>query len=156
MKPVSLRDVAGELTLLNNEVTGYINVKTGEMLILTDDEIRALENGTEDRFYGPWMTEEMLQKVREVLKSDDYIELPSSFDINDYQIMERFCLTRKNEALRDELLDAIHRKGAFRRFRSIISREDIEDDWYRFRDEKLKEIAANFLEAHDIPFTDDT
>jgi len=83
MNPVSLREVAGELTLLNNEVTGYINVKTGELFSLTDDEIRALENGTEDRVYGPWMTEEMLQKVREVLESDDYIELPSSFDIND-------------------------------------------------------------------------
>jgi len=137
-------------------VTGYINVKTGELFSLTHDEIRALENGTEDRVYGPWMTEEMLQKVREVLESDDYIELPSSFDINDYQIMKRFCLSVKDEALRDELLDAIHRKGAFRRFRAIISRHDIEDDWYRFRDEKLKEIAADFLEAHDIPFTDDT
>jgi len=103
-----------EIQAALREATGYINIKTGEMVSLSYDEVRAPEEGEEENVYGPWMTEEMLEKLRDVLGSDDYIELPTKFDINDYQIMKRFCLSRDNEDLRHELLNAIRGKGAFR------------------------------------------
>ena len=30
---------------------------------------------------------------------------------------------------------------------------DIEEDWYRFREEELEKIAIDWLEANQIPYT---
>jgi hypothetical protein len=69
--------------------------------------------------------------------------------------MRRFCRLRDDEAERDELLDAIAGRGAFRMFKSTIRRRGIEQEWYRYRDRALRRIAAEFLEAEGIPYVDD-
>jgi hypothetical protein len=56
---------------------------------------------------------------------------------------------------RDELLDAIRGRGAFRRFKDAIHRFGIADEWYRFREEAFEEIAADFLEVNGIKFRRD-
>ena len=45
------------------------------------------------------------------------------------------------------------RKG--RRFKDRIVEEDVREDWFAFRDEAHKKIAADFLESQGIPFIDD-
>jgi hypothetical protein len=67
--------------------------------------------------------------------------------------MERFCSSIENERLSNELLNQIRGSGAFRRFKDTIHRHGIADDWYRFRQAALEEIAIEWLEAHDIPYT---
>jgi hypothetical protein len=57
--------------------------------------------------------------------------------------MERFSNSQVRATSRDELLDAIHGAGAFRRFRSAIRRLGIEDDWFRFRQSEFEEIERN-------------
>jgi hypothetical protein len=90
-----------------------------------------------------------------VLESDDFVALPDKFEIHEYSITERFCLFLPDEGLRDELLHAIRGSGAFRRFKAAIYRKEIQDDWYRFRNEALKRIATDFLESEGIPWLDD-
>ncbi len=46
--------------------------------------------------------------------------LPGRFEIDEYRIMERFSLGMENDAIRDELLQAIGGRGAFRRLREVI------------------------------------
>ena len=36
-----------------------------------------------------------------------------------------------------------------------FSDKEIQDDWYRFRDESVKDIAIDFLESEGIAFVDD-
>jgi len=36
-----------------------------------------------------------------------------------------------------------------------FSDKEIQDDWYRFRDESIKDIAIDFLESEGIAFVDD-
>ena len=57
---------------------------------------------------------------------------------------------------RDALLDSIHGAGAFRRFKDTLYRLGIEEDWYKYRDHALEEMAIEWLEAEGIPFTRDT
>ena len=45
--------------------------------------------------------------------------------------------------------------SAFRRFKDAIHREEIQDDWYRFRSEAFKSIATDFLESEGIAWLDD-
>ncbi len=54
------------------------------------------------------------------------------------------------------LLNAIRGRGAFHRFEEITHREGIQDDWYRYRNNTLNRIAADFLEAEEIAFVDDS
>ena len=155
MKPVSLRAVVDEMDILSDSMTSYINTKTGELFTVGEEEMNIVEQGTEDDKFIPEWQKEILPKVREVLESEDFIALPDKFEIHEYSIMERFCLSISDDTTQDELLHAIRGSGAFRRFRDEIYRMDIEDDWYRFRGQALKRISVDFLEGEGIEFVDD-
>jgi hypothetical protein len=78
--------------------------------------------------------------------------LPTSFDIHEWSIMKRFGQERGNARQRDELLDSLHDRGAFRMFKSALRRLSIEEEWYRFRDSAFKEIAKDWLESNGIEY----
>lgn len=90
-----------------------------------------------------------------VLESDDYIELPESGEVDTWSLMEAFALARPNAALRDQILEAIDGRGAFRRFKDLVDHIDLLDQWYAFRDAAFEEAAAEFLEFHEVPSTRD-
>ena len=155
MKSVSLKSVVYEIDVLGEEWTAYISKKTGELVTVTEDEANIVDAGGEDDEFIPDWQRETLPRVREVLESDDFVALPDKFEIHEYSIMERFCLSLSDEGLQDELLYVIRGSGAFRRFKDAIYRKEIQDDWYRFRDESIKDIAIDFLESEGIAFVDD-
>src|SRR5437867_3355699 len=110
---VSLHDVVVEMDLLNDEWTAYLNRRTGELVTVTDDDARLAVEDEEAADLPDWQ-QERLPKVREVLGSDDFLVLPDKDEINEYGIMEDFCLGLEDPALRDALLGAIRGSGAFR------------------------------------------
>ena len=155
MKPVSLQSVVNEMDVPSDEMTAYINKKTGELFTVSEEETHIIEAGNDDDEFVPEWQKEILPKVREVLESDDFVALPDKFEIHEYSIMERFCLSLPDEALQNELLHAIRGSGAFHRFKDAIHHKGIQDDWYRFRDQALKRIAIHFLESEGIAWQDD-
>ena len=155
MIPVSLKSVVEEMDVLGDEMTAYINKQTGELFTVSEEEARLIETRNEDNEFVPEWQKEMLPKVREVLESNDFVPLPDKFEIHEYSIMERFCLSLPDEALQNELLHAIRGSGAFHRFKDAIHHKGIQDDWYRFRDQALKRIAIDFLESEGIAWQDD-
>ena len=148
---VSLRDVLDEMELSSDEATGYINRKTGEIITLTD-EVVALAEDPDAAADAPQWQKDLLPKAREVLASEDFIPLPSKFEIHEWAIMERFAQSLTDAAVSDELDAALHGRGAFRRFKDTVQRLGIADEWYRFRDAALEEIAVEFLETHGIAY----
>jgi hypothetical protein len=68
--------------------------------------------------------------------------------------MKSFCLSVKNTGHREELLDAIHGRGAFRHFRSTAERLGLVDDWYKYREAAFGRIATEWLEAAGIPYVE--
>ena len=48
-------------------------------------------------------------KIREVLASDDFLPLPSKFEIHEWSIMERFAESLEDDEASERLLRAIHR-----------------------------------------------
>jgi hypothetical protein len=148
---VSLRDFIEEMDLMTDEATAYINRKTGELITLTHEEAAMTEDPDEAEAAPQWQ-KDFLPKAREVLASEDYIPLPSKFEIHEWSIMERFARSLTDAAVSNELDAALHGRGAFRRFKDSVHRLGIADDWYRFRDAALEEIAIEFLEAHGIAY----
>ena len=149
---VLLKDFVDAMDLPNNEWTSYLNPKTGEIVTVTDDERHLAEDEDLDEDDLPDWQRETLPKVREALESGDFLALPDRFDIHEWAIMERFSSTQESASRRDDLLDALHGAGAFRSFRSAIRRLGMEDDWFGFRQSAFKEIAKDWLKAHDVSF----
>ena len=151
MKPVSLKKIADELEAIGDGIAVYISTKTGHMVLVTED----LEMMLDDDDPPEW-AQEIIPEVREALNSDEFIQLPDAYEIHEYAIMENFCFAMQDEALRNELLDLIRGSGAFRRFKNFIGYKDIDKDWYAYRASALRQVAKEFLEEHNIPFTDDS
>ena len=148
---VSLRDVIDEMEMMSDETTGFINRKTGELITLMHEELAMAEDPVEAADAPQWQ-KDVLPKAREVATSGDFIPLPGKFEIHEWSIMEGFARSLKDADISDELETALHGRGAFRRFKDALHRMGIADEWYRYRDAALAEIAVEFLEAHGIGF----
>jgi hypothetical protein len=152
--PVKLKDVIDALDEGGDELSHYLDKRSGEILLITDEEMSAAEEDEPLADYPDWQQESLL-KAREILESDDFVQLPSQFDINEYSIMERFANEYEDPRTRAELLRSIKGKGAFRRFKDTLIDLDIQDAWYEFRRQEFEQIAIEWLETEQIPFTRD-
>ena len=160
---VSLRDLVDELQTLSDESHVYLNKVTGKVITITNDDFAMVENDDEieeesndDVSEYSDLEMDFFQDVKKVLSlDDDYLKLPSKFDIDEYEIMERFCLSIPNKKISGVLLDKIRGSGAFRRFKDTIYRYEIEKDWFKFRDEAYKEFAISWLENKGFAYSDD-
>jgi Uncharacterised protein family (UPF0158) len=148
---VRLQDVVDEMDAVSDEHHAYLNRQTGELVTIGDEEIRAVEEEHDLANYADWQ-QDAIQKTSQVLESDDYLRLPSKFDIHEYSIMQRFCDEVEDAELSNELLFQMRGSVAFQRFKHAIHRYDIADDWYRYRQAALEQIAIDWLEAHAIPY----
>jgi len=148
---VRVQDVIDEMDTVSNEDHAYLNRLTGELATIGDEEIRAVEEEHELADYPDWQ-QEAIRKTSQILDSDDYLPLPSKFDIHEYPIMERFCNEIEDAELSKELLLQIRGSGAFQRFKQAIHRYNIADGWYRYRQKALEQIAIDWLEATTIPY----
>ena len=149
---VSLQDLIEEMDLMSDEATAYINRKTGELITLTHEELALAEDPEEAEDVPQWQ-KDLLPKAREVLaSSEDFIPLPGKFEIHEWSIMERFARSLTDAGVSDELDAALHGRGAFGRFKDAVHRLGIADEWYRFRDAALEQIAIDFLEANGIAY----
>jgi hypothetical protein len=147
--PVSLKQFIDEMDLCGEGAIAYLNRRTGEFLYASEDDQFALEQEDEDL---PDWQRKVLPKIREAQSSEDWLELPSKFDFDEYDIMRRFCHTLADEVLCADLLDTIGGRGTFGRFKNMIHRHNVHDQWYRFREDALKQIAVEWLQAHEIPY----
>jgi hypothetical protein len=150
---VKLDDIIEGMEFQTEVTTSYLNKKTGKVVTITDEEFSAAEDDEPIEDFPEW-EHENIEAAKEILETDDYIPLPSKFDIHEYAIIERFCLSIDDDEVSETLYRSIKGKGAFRRFRANIQRFNIEDDWYKYRDKAIKQIAIDWCEANDIKCTD--
>jgi hypothetical protein len=148
---VKVRDIVEEMEILNDQLHAYLNKQTGELITLSSDVLEAAEDEDDLESYADWQQED-IRTAQKILNTDDYLPLPSNFDIDKYSIMEQFCHEIENDELSDELLSQIRGSGAFRRFKNAVNRHGIAEDWYRYRQSALEKIAIDWLEAHEIPY----
>jgi hypothetical protein len=151
--PVSLQDVVDQMDLISDNTVAYINRKSGELITLTTEDISLAEENGNSCSIPEWQRE-IVDKAKQALSNDDYLELPDRFEINEYSIMERYCYAIEDEQVRLAFLNAIKGKGAFRRFKDKLHEEGIDADWYKFRTKAFTQIAADFLLGQGISFVD--
>src|SRR5499426_3706265 len=152
---VKLLDLIEGMDFQSDEQSSFINLTTGEVVSITDEELRAAENDAPLEDFPEWQ-HDAIRIAGEIRETDHYLPLPDRFEINEYQIMERFCFSVDDEDIRDDLCNAICGRGAFRRFKDRVQAYGIAEDWYRYRDVALREIAMAWCEEHRVSYTDDT
>ncbi|MBW3540875.1 MAG: UPF0158 family protein [Planctomycetes bacterium] len=150
--PVSLRSVVQEMDAFSDEWSSYINRKTGELITISHEEARFVEDG-EPEDEPSDLDPETLLKVQEVLESDDWLRLPDKFEIHEWSIMDDFARSREDPHQCESLMRALRGGGAFRRFKDVAAALDVRDEWFRYRGESLEQIAIRFLEIHEIPYS---
>ena len=131
---VKLSEVIDALDFTNDEIEYYYNPDNEKIFM---SNIGEFENLNEDEL------DELFEKS---------IMLPTRYDINEYEMMEDFAETTKDTRLQNQLYISLNGSGAFRRFKDTCINYDIIDDWYKFRDEKYKEVAINWCKDNNIEF----
>ena len=148
---VNLEDVLEAIEMRMRESNYFYNKNTGEIHYITDDELRIAEDDIDINKYPEWQ-QESIKTATDILFTDDYIKLPEDDEIDDYEIMEDFCYSIEDEELRNNMINAIDGKGAFRRFKDKIYEYDLADEWYEYQDKRFREIAIDWCERHDIEY----
>jgi hypothetical protein len=151
---VLIKDVVNEMAVLNDEHSAFLNRHTGELVILSSEELFAAEEDDNIDVYPEWQ-QEMIVKAKEIIDSDDYLPFPSKFDIHEYHSMEDFCYSVSDYKIRERLLDNIRGRRALKRLKDAIHMNGIEEEWYRFRQKELEKIAIDWLEINQISYAKD-
>ena len=150
--PAKLREIVDALSIQIDEAYQYLDIETGQIVMISDEELRAVENDRDLADFPDWQ-QEMIRLAQQIFdQPEKFIELPSQFEINEYRIMERFCLSVEDQAISDKLYYAIKGRGAFRRFKDQIHRYGLAEAWYQYLDEALEEIAKNWCEENQIDY----
>ena len=140
---VSLKDVAGEMDVCPQEWRAFLNRKTGEIWTHQGD-------------FGDFDDEEEedaeISKLEEIEGSADWVALPGKDDWDEYRVMEEFCEGLPEGMARTRLQDAIHGKGAFRRFKDMIHTVEVAEQWYAFRQGELAEFVGEWLKGEGIEY----
>ena len=154
--PVKLSAIVEAMEFQTDESSAYLNRRTGAIVIISDEEFRAVEEGRPLEEYPDWQRED-IEVAREILEDEEgvYVRLPTRFEIHEWRIMDRFARWVEDERISEELSYAIRGRGAFRMFKDAIHRLGVAEEWYEYRERALREIAAGWCEANGIRFEEE-
>lgn len=120
----------------------YLDTETGEILLVVHQEGVAEQN----------------EKNKKKIERDEegrYVKIPSTDSREGYRDMQDFIRTVDDEHLEEKLWIAIDGKGAFRRFKKVLTRyPDVRERWFEFKDERTRERVVDWLEWNEIEFED--
>lgn len=133
MAPVKLQVIRDALESSSDSLRSYLNRDTGEIVMVTDDGIIAEDESLDE----------------EALDGEPFLLLPGKQELDEWAMMHRFALERDGDE-RDELLDAIRGRGAFRTSKSAVHRLGIDRAWYQFRDTEFEAFAKSWLSDNEI------
>lgn len=129
---VSITDIADAMSFQPSDGEGalYLDLDTGEVVSFMADELRGDDDPRESR------------PLRRVPRPDSHSE---------YRLMAAFVDELQDERLQERFRDAISGKGAFSRFKRLLSDfPDLRESWFRRRDAWLIDEAVDWLRRLDI------
>ena len=132
----SLMRVIDAIESASDEMRWFANTETGEVECYCDPLFSG-EEYDEGAFEGK-----------------EWLALPDRHDRDDWRAMRDYAYALDGSA-GDELLDAIHGNGAFRNFRRTVERLGALQSWYAYKDERICELAIEWLQEHDCSWVDD-
>jgi len=152
-----------------DEGASYLDLDNGEVVFVTAEAWRELENLYAETEVGTETPPDLLDLAREQNLPDwqidalhaaaqveggfgtRYVAVPRTDSHAGYHDMEDFIETVQDERLQSRLSQAIQGRGAFRRFRDVLAEHRREEQrWYEFRDARERQRIVEWLAQHDI------
>jgi hypothetical protein len=90
--------------------------------------------------------------IREIGRNTEIVPLPKKLGIQEYELMEIFARSLVDRQTSRTLLQSMHGKAPFLRFREEIKAVGLKDEWYRFRHEIWYNAAGEWCKANDISY----
>jgi len=153
---VQLSDIIEALEFTNSENAAYVNLKSGEIVILSESDMSAAEDDLNIENYPEWQKEN-IRVAKELILDDnkDYIELPDDFEIDEYHMMQQFIESISDNQIAQTLSISIKGSGAFRRFKEHIYQLGIQEQWFRFKNNEYKQRAIQWCEENKIDYIEE-
>lgn len=149
---VKLSEILEGMERQSEDVYYFLNLETGKNASVSREALFLADEGETYDHLLDWQQEEAELAYQIIGNNDQFIQPPSRYEINEYQIMENFCYEQSNSKTQSELLDAIRGRGAFSRFKSKIITLSVEDDWFDYQDKCYKQIAIDFCKRNQIDY----
>ena len=96
---------------------------------------------------GSYLFDPEAQQLAEDLDADiegRYKPLPSTWDIDEYDIMREFVYSLTSAKKQEKLSRALQGRGAFHRFKDAVWDLGLRDQWFAFQHEAYEEIARSW------------
>lgn len=168
---ISLKDLAESFDMVSNDVSGFLDLEAGEVIFITSETARELEqvyeampaalaNASDEEQRTALLAamkdegidvsdEEMILEADAIDRGlgRRYVALPEADSRSGYRDMEAFIETVADGLLQSRLDRAIRGRGAFRRFKDELRDADTDDEqrWYAFKQERLEDRAREWL-----------
>lgn len=133
---VKLSTIIEGMGMANMETRVYYDRKKNELKYFGDYMDLSEEEAEEEEF------------------NENLVSLPNQYEIHEYKMMEEFIEKIDDPKDYNCMAIAIQGRGAFRRFKDMAINLGLIEDWYKFRDEKYKEIAREWCENHNINYVE--
>ena len=158
MKAIKLSELIEALEFNSDEHVTKVDLQNGCTVTVDRSVLSAVEESDEKSLGGlpDWQKGEV--EVARAIVADSgerFVEAPDKFDFHEYGQMERFIGTVEDAEAAEQLWRAIKGKGAFRYFKDTASRLGLLKQWYRYREDAMKEFVVAGAEAQEVPFEDD-
>lgn len=153
-----------------HELSYYLDLQTGEVVVVTEDarreleeiyaqiigedgqEMVPLEEALQERDLQEWQREDVrvADRVEEGFGTR-YIEVPSQDSREGYHQIEEFIETVEEERLRERLRRAIRGRGAFGRFKDVLYEHPQQrEHWHEFWEGAMRRRIHRWLEEEGI------
>ena len=108
---VRLDEIVDALEMQFDESSSFLDLDTGQVETFSSDLLRdAEESGDEEPDLPAWQKEEW-EMARRVVSGGRFRELPTKFDVHEWEIMQEFSRSVESGSIREDLLGAIHAAG---------------------------------------------
>lgn len=164
---VSLLDLEDGFTNSFDELTYYLDLHTGKVVLVTESDRAILDDAwdnldddamldeamlrryLQDANLPAWQAESALQALPVDLDADDrFHPIPQQTSWEGYSDMEEFIESLGESHLADLLAVAIRGKGAFRRFKDILGDYPTERQaWFSFERARQRERMVTWLHS---------
>lgn len=133
-----IRELLRVFEFSSDEMTYYLNIETGKVAMYSNLSGGFDEEGNEI-------------KDKHAFASKKYVEISGTHSYEVFRDMERFVEELKNSHLQEKLKAVLKERGAFRRFKEMLSNYPEEQkNWLSFRKKCLLKRIYDWLDENDL------
>lgn len=146
---IKLEEMMRAIELGDNLGNYYYNKSIEKIIYILDQSRKLEEVYTEEDLdrLKQWEIDDLRAAIDVEENWDNYILLPSKYDMYEYEIKEKFCYYIKDEKISTEL---IKEGGYSKRFDETVRRLNVENEWQDFREKAIKKRLLSWCSENEL------